>query len=191
METDIIRDFSQLSNVLSLWLPTVMTSGVLPDITVGSGPESNGVSSETIFVTASWTANGVPEQRKFVVRMVPSEDHVPMYPSYRLDHQFDTMRKVAELADVPVPAVHWLEDTSAVLGMPFLVMEHVDGVVPPDLMPDTFGNNWFADATLQSPNCKILRSRSWPNCMRSPMWRLSSDSSPTPTRPVTWLYVRA
>jgi aminoglycoside phosphotransferase (APT) family kinase protein len=26
------------------------------------------------------------------------------------------------------------------------VMDYVDGVVPPDVMPYTFGNNWFADA---------------------------------------------
>jgi len=25
-------------------------------------------------------------------------------------------------------------------------MDHVDGLVPPDVMPYTFGNNWFADA---------------------------------------------
>ena len=32
------------------------------------------------------------------------------------------------------------------LGTPFFLMDHVDGVVPPDVMPYTFGDNWFADA---------------------------------------------
>ena len=32
------------------------------------------------------------------------------------------------------------------LGTPFFLMDHVDGIVPPDVMPYTFGDNWFADA---------------------------------------------
>ena len=32
------------------------------------------------------------------------------------------------------------------LGTPFFLMDYVDGVVPPDVMPYTFGDNWFADA---------------------------------------------
>jgi aminoglycoside phosphotransferase (APT) family kinase protein len=42
--------------------------------------------------------------------------------------------------------VRWLENTGDVLGTPFFLMDYVDGVVPPDVMPYTFGNNWFADA---------------------------------------------
>ena len=32
------------------------------------------------------------------------------------------------------------------LGTPFFLMDYVDGRVPPDVMPYTFGDNWFADA---------------------------------------------
>ncbi|MGB6516377.1 MAG: phosphotransferase family protein, partial [Mycobacterium sp.] len=46
----------------------------------------------------------------------------------------------------PVPRVRWLERTGDVLGTPFFLMDYVDGVVPPDVMPYTFGGNWFADA---------------------------------------------
>ena len=56
------------------------------------------------------------------------------------------IRTVGELTDVPVPRVRWLEPTGDVLGTPFFLMDHVDGLVPPDVMPYTFGNNWFADA---------------------------------------------
>ena len=71
---------------------------------------------------------------------------MPVFPTYRLDHQFDVIRQVGELTDVPVPRVRWLEPTGDVLGTPFFLMDHVDGVVPPDVMPYTFGGNWFADA---------------------------------------------
>lgn len=42
--------------------------------------------------------------------------------------------------------MRWLEPSGEVLGTPFFVMDYVDGEVPPDVMPYTFGNNWFADA---------------------------------------------
>ncbi len=32
------------------------------------------------------------------------------------------------------------------LGTQFFLMDYVEGRVPPDVMPYTFGNNWFADA---------------------------------------------
>ncbi len=32
------------------------------------------------------------------------------------------------------------------LGTPFFLMDYVEGQVPPDVMPYTFGDNWFADA---------------------------------------------
>jgi len=47
---------------------------------------------------------------------------------------------------VPVPRMRWIEPTGDVLGRPFFLMDYVEGSVPPDLMPYTFGNNWFADA---------------------------------------------
>jgi aminoglycoside phosphotransferase (APT) family kinase protein len=46
-----------------------------------------------------------------------------------------------------VPKVRWLEPEGTVLGAPFFLMDYVDGVVPPDIMPYTFGGNWFADAS--------------------------------------------
>src|SRR5699024_3647674 len=56
-------------------------------------------------------------------------------------------RLIGELTDVAVPPVRWLEGTGAVLGRPFFLMERVEGVVPPDVMPYTFGDNWLFDAT--------------------------------------------
>ena len=81
-----------------------------------------------------------------MARVAPTAEDVQVFPTYRLDHQFDVIRKVGELTDVPVPRVRWLENTGDVLGTPFFVMDYVDGVVPPDVMPYTFGGNWFADA---------------------------------------------
>jgi aminoglycoside phosphotransferase (APT) family kinase protein len=140
------RDVSTLPAVMSQWLSTVLPGGAKPEITVESGVDTTGMSSETIILTARWQQDGQPIEQKLVARVAPAHDDVQVFPTYRLDHQFEVIRKVGELTDVPVPRVRWLEATGEVLGTPFFVMDYVDGVVPPDVMPYTFGGNWFADA---------------------------------------------
>jgi aminoglycoside phosphotransferase (APT) family kinase protein len=140
------RDVTTLPAVMSKWLSTVLPGGVTPDVTVESGVDSTGMSSETIILTARWQEGGQPVEQKLVTRVAPAADDVQVFPTYRLDHQFDVIRKVGELTDIPVPSVRWLEPTGEVLGTPFFVMDYVEGSVPPDVMPYTFGNNWFADA---------------------------------------------
>jgi aminoglycoside phosphotransferase (APT) family kinase protein len=143
------RDTTAVPRLMSLWLSTVLPGGATPDITVESGVDSTGMSSETIILTARWQEDSHPVEQKLVARVAPTTEDVPVFPTYRLDHQFEVIRKVGELTDVPVPRVRWIETTGEVLGTPFFLMDYVDGVVPPDVMPYTFGNNWFADAPVE------------------------------------------
>jgi aminoglycoside phosphotransferase (APT) family kinase protein len=146
------RDVTTLPAVMSKWLSTVLPDGAQnpePEITVESGVDSTGMSSETIILTARWHEDGAPVEQKLVTRVAPAPEDVQVFPTYRLDHQFEVIKKVGEITDVPVPPVRWLEPTGDVLGTPFFVMDYVDGVVPPDVMPYTFGNNWFADAPVE------------------------------------------
>jgi aminoglycoside phosphotransferase (APT) family kinase protein len=131
---------------MSQWLSTVMPGGVAPDVTIESGVESNGMSSETIILTGRWGEGGQSVEQKWVARVAPRAEDVPVFPTYRLDHQFEVIRLVGEMTDVPVPRVRWIDDEGTVLGTPFFLMDHVSGIVPPDVMPYTFGDNWFADA---------------------------------------------
>ena len=140
------RDIATLPAVMSKWLSTVLPGGAVPEVTVESGVDATGMSSETIILTARWRQDGQPIEQKLVARVAPTAEDVQVFPTYRLDHQFEVIREVAELTDVPVPRVRWLETTGGVLGTPFFVMDYIDGVVPPDVMPYTFGGNWFADA---------------------------------------------
>jgi aminoglycoside phosphotransferase (APT) family kinase protein len=135
---------------MSQWLSTVVPGGVKPEVTVESGVDSNGMSSETIILTGRWDADGQQHEEKWVARVAPSQSDVPVFSSYRMDHQFDVIRLVGEMTDVPVPQVRWLESTGEVLGTPFFLMDYVSGVVPPDVMPYTFGDNWFADSPAES-----------------------------------------
>jgi aminoglycoside phosphotransferase (APT) family kinase protein len=143
------RDVATLPGIMSAWLSTVMPGGTAPEVTVESGIDSNGMSSETIVLTGRWTDDGQRVEQKWVARVAPSTADVPVFPTYRLDHQFDVIKMVGELTDVPVPRVRWIDDTGSVLGTPFFLMDHVDGIVPPDVMPYTFGGNWFADAPVE------------------------------------------
>jgi aminoglycoside phosphotransferase (APT) family kinase protein len=105
------------------------------------------MSSETIILTGRWDEDGQPREEKWVARVAPTAQDVPVFSSYRMDHQFDVIRLVGEKTDVPVPRVRWLEPTGSVLGTPFFLMDRIEGVVPPDVMPYTFGDNWLFDAT--------------------------------------------
>jgi aminoglycoside phosphotransferase (APT) family kinase protein len=140
------RDVTTLPSVMSQWLSTVMPGGVTPDVTIESGVESNGMSSETIILTGRWEDGGQSVEQKWVARVAPRAEDVPVFPTYRLDHQFEVIRLVGELTDVPVPRVRWIDDEGTVLGTPFFLMDHVSGIVPPDVMPYTFGDNWYFDA---------------------------------------------
>ena len=158
------RDMSALPAALSQWLATVLPSGADPEVTVESGIDANGMSSETLILSGRWNDHGTPVEEKWVARVAPTVADIPVFSSYRLDHQFEVIRLVSELTDVPVPRVRWIEPTGTVLGSPFFLMDHVDGIVPPDVMPYTFGGNWFADAPadkcreLQDSTIEVLAS---------------------------------
>ena len=142
------RDMTNVPAALSQWLSTLLPN-TTPEITVENGVDSNGMSSETILLSGRWVHGGKPVEQRWVARVAPTEADVPVFDHYRLDHQHEVMRLVAEMTDVAVPPVRWLEDTGTVLGRPFFLMDRIDGEVPPDVMPYTFGGNWLYDASAE------------------------------------------
>jgi aminoglycoside phosphotransferase (APT) family kinase protein len=123
------------------------------------------MSSETVLFRADWTdSDGRACSDELVARIAPDEDNEPVFPQYELGKQFEVLRMVGDLTDVPVPPVRWLERDAAVLGSPFFIMDRIDGVVPPDVMPYTFGDNWLYDASkadqrrLQDTSVGVLAS---------------------------------
>ncbi|QYJ02561.1 phosphotransferase family protein [Nocardioides panacisoli] len=141
------RDADGVRVALEEWLAGVLPPGAGPRVTLHEGVDSNGMSSETVVLDVAWLHDGAPRVGEYVVRVAPAAADVPVFPDYRLDDQYDAMRLARELTDVPVPRVRWLEPTGDVLGTPFFFMDRVPGRVPPDVLPYTFGDNWFADAT--------------------------------------------
>jgi aminoglycoside phosphotransferase (APT) family kinase protein len=141
------RDASTVPAVLASWLATLLPEGADPQVTLLSGIDSNGMSSETLVLDASWTEDGRPREGHYVARVAPSAADVPVFPSYDLLEQYDVIKYVGDHTDVPVPAVGWMEPTGSVLGTPFFLMDRIEGIVPPDVMPYTFGDNWLFDAS--------------------------------------------
>lgn len=140
-------DTAALHDHLEAWLATRLPPGAAPHISGFDVNATNGMSSDTVLFDASWTTEGTVHEERFVARIAPDMHDVPVFPRYDLPAQFQVMRKVARASDVPVPQVWWGEDDPGVIGRPFFLMSRVDGLVPPDVMPYTFGDNWLADAT--------------------------------------------
>ncbi|KXP01439.1 phosphotransferase family protein [Tsukamurella pseudospumae] len=104
-------------------------------------PEGNGMSSETLLASVRFG----DDERHLVIRVAPRPESDPVFPSYDLPAQFAVMRHVLSYG-VAAPSCLWVEEDPSVIGAPFLVMDRIDGEVPPDVMPYTFGA-WRPDST--------------------------------------------
>jgi aminoglycoside phosphotransferase (APT) family kinase protein len=145
--TTSTRDPKEMTASLQRWLAGTLEPGSDPVISDVTSPESNGMSSETLLFTAAWNQDGQPVERRLVARIEPPATAYPVFTTYDLDLQYRVMRLVGEHTAVPVPETLWYEPDPSVLGGSFFVMAGVDGLVPPDVMPYTFGDNWVFDTT--------------------------------------------
>ena len=133
------RDHEELRRQLTRWLARHVAEPEVSELVV---PTTNGMSSETLLFEARWRDG----RQACAARLAPDPAAMPVFPVYDLERQFRVMRLVAERTNVPVPRTLWFEPDDAPLGSPFFVMERVEGQVPPDLMPYTFGS-WLSEAS--------------------------------------------
>jgi aminoglycoside phosphotransferase (APT) family kinase protein len=141
------RDPEQARASLEKWLAGKLDDGSEPTVSDLGGTETNGMSSDTMLFRAQWSAADGDHDERLVARVAPVLADVPVFPKYDLQGQFDVISGVAEVTDAPIPRPWWCENSSDIMGAPFFVMSRVDGVVPPDVMPYTFGDNWLYDAS--------------------------------------------
>jgi aminoglycoside phosphotransferase (APT) family kinase protein len=110
-------DPAKAADALARWRNAPVT-----DVSV---PVSSGMSCETVLFSS--------EGRRYVARVAPA-DGTGLFPTYRLEDEAAVMRALAE-TPVPAPRIVGVETDPAILGGRFLVMEHIDGRVPPDDPP--------------------------------------------------------
>jgi aminoglycoside phosphotransferase (APT) family kinase protein len=140
------RDHADLRDRLTRWLGAQLPAGAAPTVSELSAPTTNGLSSETLLFDVEWRDGGKHHMQPCAARLAPEPTAVPVFPAYDLERQIRLIRLVDERTNVPVPRVLWYEPDGAALSSPFFVMERVDGQVPPDLMPYTFGS-WLTEAS--------------------------------------------
>lgn len=141
------RDPAAIGAKLEQWLATALPPGAGPEVALLGGIDANGLSSETVLLDVTATVDGVRQTKPYVLRVAPRPEDVPVFASYDLQAQYDAMRLAGALSAVPVPEVGLAEMSGSVLGTPFFLMERVDGVVPPDVMPYNFGDSWLFAAS--------------------------------------------
>lgn len=139
------RDAQALREPLRRWLAAKLPAGADPVVSEIDAPSSTGMSSETLLFSATWRDGDATRTEPLVARVAPDPGAMPVFPVYDMDKQARTIRTVGELGAAPVPEVLWSQDGSEPLGAPFFVMRRVEGQVPPDLMPYTFGS-WLSEA---------------------------------------------
>jgi aminoglycoside phosphotransferase (APT) family kinase protein len=147
------RDYGEVRARLERWLAGRLPDGAAPRITELQPTSANGMSNETLLLSADWQEADEPRHERLVARLAPDRRDVPVFPRYDLERQYEVIRLVGEVSDVPVPPVWWSEPDPGAIGTAFFVMGHVDGRVPPDVMPYTFGDNWLYDAAPDEQRC--------------------------------------
>ncbi len=150
------RDLNEIQELLAHWLKEKISDSeaVITDL---RRPSGSGMSSETLLFNAKSENTNSSNESSLVARLAPTPADIPVFQKYDLDLQVRIMKIVREKTSIPVPDVLWLETDPTVLGVPFFIMEQVNGRVPPDIPPYVFGG-WLLDASLE--NQKILEHQS-------------------------------
>lgn len=134
------RDREELRSALEAWLSAAGLGRRVASLEV---PEHTGVSSLSVMLDVEDEDGGW--RRRLVARLAPDASAVPVFPSYDLEKQFLVLEHLAGYPDVPVPAVRRLELDPKPLGVPFFVMDRIEGEIPPDILPYPFGS-WLTAA---------------------------------------------
>ena len=135
------RDPAELQRRLAAWVADWLPGATVGGLTV---PPSNGMSSETVLFDLRRPDGTV---QPCVLRLAADTNAYAVFPHYDMERQYRAIQLVAERTKVPVPRLLRLETDPAPLGAAGFVMERLEGRVPPDVMPYTYGGNWLFDAT--------------------------------------------
>lgn len=128
------KDPQELRHALQQWLQTQVTKATTVSINDLSVPSASGMSNTTVLFSASWVTGEISSSDQLVARIAP--DGPAIFMDTDLRKEAIVMNALAG-AGLPVPVVRWVEEDSAALGAPFLVMDRASGQVPADDPPFT------------------------------------------------------
>jgi aminoglycoside phosphotransferase (APT) family kinase protein len=127
------RDLETTKEALQRWLAGKLPASTSVRVEHLRGPSETGYSSDTLLFDAVIGAATSEQRLPLVARLEPQG--VTVFPQYDMERQFRLMQWLAEQGTVLVPRVLWYEGSRDALGVPFFVMEYVDGQVPSDNPP--------------------------------------------------------
>lgn len=119
------RDQAKTAGTIRHWLRHRLTDAT--DIYVSEiATPAIGRSVEQLMFTARWMHDGKEQHKDLVIRLEPRSSY-QVFPDTNFPEQFDILRSMAGLPNLPVPRALWFEEDSAILGSRFYVMEKQPG----------------------------------------------------------------
>lgn len=138
------RDIDPVRAGLQAWIRATLAASAAAEVVGAEVPTGNGASSDTVMFSATGIG-GDETERRLVARMAPTADAVQVFAGYDFPAEARVIA-LARGAGVPAPNVLGVDTTGSYTGAAFLVMDRVDGQVPPDYPPYAAGS-WLSDGT--------------------------------------------
>lgn len=139
-----VRDETTYRDKLSSWLQKKLPGCLEVDITNTATPQSTGSSSELIFIDFTWRDSAASHDEHYVIRLQPASN--VMHPDADFVKQYEFASAVYATGKVPGPTMLGLETSKEIFGVPFSVMERIEGVAAGDSPPYNL-EGWLADGT--------------------------------------------
>jgi aminoglycoside phosphotransferase (APT) family kinase protein len=114
-------------------------------------PLGTGFSSDTLLFDLVYTKDGQEHREGLVARLEPEEYIV--FPTYDVAFQVRIQQMLAD-TDVPVPHIRWFEPDKSILGVPFYLMDRINGNVPSD-NPPMHEEGWIADELSEAERATV------------------------------------
>ena len=136
------RDLDETARRLATWVASKLSVSADAVFIKGlEAPLSTGFSSDTLLFDLVYDKDGDTHREGLVARLEPEEYW--MFPDYDIGLQARVLQGLEHTA-VPVPKVRWHEADASVLGVPFYLMERVEGRIPTD-NPPMHDEGWIVD----------------------------------------------
>lgn len=112
------------------------------DVSPIETPSNTGYSHQTLLFDASWTAGGRRRTERLVAKLLRPGHDVFLEPDFAAEYR---VMEALQGSGVPLAPTFAYEEDVSWLGAPFYLIGRVDGVIPPDNPPYTFGG-WLLEA---------------------------------------------
>lgn len=142
-----IADPDLLRERLSRWLPGLLAArgGEVTALSVESiSAPRTGQSNETVLVEARWTLDGSEQRGSYVARMQPRLNQ--MFVDADVVREGTLIARLGAVSPVAVPHVQAIVAEPLALGVPFFLMDKVDGHVPAG-SPSVHVDPWIREMT--------------------------------------------